>query len=77
MADEVKVKMHQGAVQNTGNVVLDSTVNLLMNYQYFWDVATIPALYEAVLDIYEREQERKGTGGPRKSLAELAERAKR
>jgi hypothetical protein len=73
-----ETKTSRGAVQNTGNTVFDSTVNLLMNTHFPWNTETIPQVYEALLDIYEREVERKQSGGTKRvSMSELQERAKR
>jgi len=65
-------RQRHGAIQDTGNPVLDSTINLLMNWpcDLGLHIEDLPKIHEAVADLYEKEPKR-ANPPERKSIAQM------
>jgi hypothetical protein len=73
---EIERQRH-GAIQDTGNPVLDSTINLLMNWpcNNNFQLEQIAQVHEKIAELYEREP-KQADPTKRKTLREMERDAK-
>jgi hypothetical protein len=73
VSDSTQVR--SGAIQDTGNTVLDSTINFAMNCGYRLEAKHLPEIHKVVSELYAKEPKR-SKGQSAETLGELAEAAR-